>query len=97
MEPQTFPAGLRWNATPGATSHGFRLHVFNATGWPQTPHRPKPWLHVMHQSEWGNHVWEVDGVDQAERTIRLGAPHTNRQRQSRGNRPPSFRFLLAAR
>lgn len=69
---QTFPAGLRWNATAGS-SHGFNLSVFNATGWPATPTRPKPWLHAMHHSEWGNHVWEVDGVDVPNRTFRLGA------------------------
>ena len=74
---QTFPAGLRWNATPGATSHGFRLGVFNATGWPRAPRNPKPWLHAMHQSEWGNHVWEVDGVDPTNRTFQLGAPPTH--------------------
>eukprot|EP00966_Prymnesium_polylepis_P303843 7019625-Prymnesium_polylepis.1 len=48
------------------------MSVFNASGWPAAPRNPKPWLHAMHASEWGNHVWEVEGVDVANRTIRLG-------------------------
>ena len=68
---QTFPAGLRWNATPGATSHGFNVSVFNATGWPSA-FQQKPWLHAMHHSEWGHHTWEVDGVDVEKRTFKLG-------------------------
>ena len=67
---QTFPAGLRWNATPGER-HGFNLSVFNASGWPES-FRQKPLLHAMHHSEWGNHVWEVDALDTPKRTFTLG-------------------------
>jgi hypothetical protein len=67
---QSMPAGLRWDAT-GGSQHGFNVSAFNATGWPASP-RPRPWLHAMHASEWGGHVWEVNGVDVGGRTFRLG-------------------------
>eukprot|EP01062_Namystynia_karyoxenos_P069365 TRINITY_DN64878_c0_g1_i1.p1 TRINITY_DN64878_c0_g1~~TRINITY_DN64878_c0_g1_i1.p1 ORF type:complete len:877 (+),score=269.51 TRINITY_DN64878_c0_g1_i1:79-2631(+) len=68
---QTQPAALQWSPTPG-TSHGFSVPVFNASGWPATQTDPKPLLHCMHKSEWGNHMWEVDKVDVAQRTFTLG-------------------------
>eukprot|EP01065_Artemidia_motanka_P027439 TRINITY_DN32644_c0_g1_i1.p1 TRINITY_DN32644_c0_g1~~TRINITY_DN32644_c0_g1_i1.p1 ORF type:complete len:835 (+),score=217.56 TRINITY_DN32644_c0_g1_i1:48-2552(+) len=68
---QTLPAGLAWDPSPG-TSHGFAVPAFNATGWPVQQTHPRPLLHCMHHSEWGNHIWEVASVDVARRTFRFG-------------------------
>ena len=68
---QSFPAGLRWEAA-GGSAHGFNVSAFNGTGWPTRPSRPAPWVHMMHHSLWGNHVFEAASVDAERRTIAFG-------------------------
>ena len=68
---QTFPAGLRWNATPGGARMASMCPSSTRGADPGVPTKAVGCTRCITLVV-GHHTWEVDGVDVEKRTFKLG-------------------------